>query len=58
MVQSGTLRYWGLGIYGGLIALWTGLDKIPLDKDTAIMLLAPIAAVIAADYYKHKADKA
>ena len=54
MVQQGTLRYWGLVMYAGLIALWSALDKIPLDREAAILLLAPIAAVIAADYYKHK----
>lgn len=53
----GNLRYWGLGFYAGLVALWTGLDKIALDDNIAIALLAPIAAVIGADYLKHKNDK-
>lgn len=56
MIQQGTLRYWGLVMYAGLIALWSALDKIPLDRDIAIILLAPIAAVIAADYYKHRIE--
>jgi hypothetical protein len=56
MVELGKLRYWGLGFYAGLVALWTGLDKLPLDENTAIILLAPIASVIAADYWKHKND--
>jgi hypothetical protein len=56
MVEYGKLRYWGLGFYAGLVALWTGLDKLPLNENTAITLLAPIAAVIAADYWKHKND--
>lgn len=51
------LRYWGLGFYAGLVALWTALDKIPLNEGTALALLAPIAAVFAADMIKHKADK-
>lgn len=57
MAETGKLRYWGLGFYAGLLALWTGLDKLPLDQNTAIALLAPIAVVIGADYYKHKNDK-
>jgi hypothetical protein len=56
MVEAGKLRYWGLGFYAGLVALWTGLDKLPLNEQTGITLLAPIAAVIAADYWKHKSD--
>ena len=56
MVEMGKLRYWGLGFYAGLVALWTGLDKLPLNEQTGITLLAPIAAVIAADYWKHKND--
>ena len=56
MVEAGKLRYWGLGFYAGLLALWTALDKIPLNQETALTLLAPIAAVIAADYWKHKSD--
>ena len=48
------LRYFGLGFYAGLLALWTGLDKLPLDQNTAIALLAPIAVVIGADVYKHR----
>ena len=27
-MSAGNLRYYGLGIYGGLVALWTGLDKV------------------------------
>ena len=57
MVEMGKLRYWGLGFYAGLVALWTGLDKLPLNEQTGITLLAPIAAVIAADYWKHKNDE-
>ena len=56
MVEMGKLRYWGLGFYAGLVALWTGLDKLPLNEHTGITLLDPIAAVIAADYWKHKSD--
>jgi len=56
MVEMGKLRYWGVGFYAGLVALWTGLDKLPLNEQTGITLLAPIAAVIAADYWKHKND--
>jgi|TARA_R110000850_G_C9738432_1_gene444112 hypothetical protein len=55
-MSNGNLRYWGLGIYGGLVALWTGLDKIALDDTVAVVLLAPIAGIIVADYAKHRAD--
>ena len=48
------LRYYALGAYVGLVALWTGLDKIALDESLAIGLLAPVAVVIGADYLKHK----
>jgi|TARA_R110002051_G_scaffold240252_1_gene300812 hypothetical protein len=57
-MSEGNLRYWGLGAYTGLIALWTSLDKIALDDGVIIALLAPIAAIIGADYLKHKKDKA
>ena len=55
-MSAGNLRYYGLGIYGGLVALWTGLDKIALDDTEAVALLAPIALLIGADYVKHKSD--
>ncbi|MBT6331808.1 MAG: hypothetical protein HOJ33_04110 [Gammaproteobacteria bacterium] len=55
-MSAGNLRYYGLGIYGGLVALWTGLDKIALDDTVAVALLAPIALLIGADYVKHKSD--
>jgi hypothetical protein len=55
-MSNGNLRYYGLGLYAGLVALWTGLDKVALDDSIAIALLAPIAAVIGADYFKHKDD--
>ena len=55
-MTEGNLRYYGLGLYAGLVALWTGLDKVALDDTIAIALLAPIAAVIGADYLKHKDD--
>ena len=55
-MSAGNLRYYGLGIYGGLVALWTGLDKISLDDTVAVALLAPIALLIGADYVKHKSD--
>jgi len=54
--MANNLRYYGLGGYVGLVALWTALDKIPLNDTIAIALLAPIALVIGADYYKHKSD--
>ena len=57
-MSAGNLRYWGLGFYTGLLALWTALDKIQLDQNTAIALLAPIAVVIGADYMKHRNDNA
>lgn len=57
-MSSGNLRYYALGAYTGLIALWTAQQQIPLNESTAIALLAPIAIVIGADYIKHKNDNA
>ena len=55
MVDSGKLRYWGLGFYTGLVALFTALDKIDVSQpEEAGALLAPIALVVTADIYKHK----
>jgi hypothetical protein len=54
--MAGNLRYYGLGAYTGLIALFTLLDKIVFDQTTAIALLAPIVVIISADYLKHKSD--
>lgn len=56
MVQTGTLRYWALGFYSALVALFVALDKIPVDQNTAVALLAPVALVIGADVYKHKTN--
>ena len=51
------LRYFGLAAYTGLVALFTGLDKIDVsDPTVAAALLAPIAIVITADIYKHRAE--
>ncbi len=51
------LRYFGLAAYTGLVALFTGLDKIDVsDPTVAGALLAPIAIVITADIYKHRAE--
>ena len=55
-MTNGNLRYYALGAYTGLIALWSTLDKIQLDEQTAIALLAPIGILIGADYLKHKND--
>ncbi len=54
--MAGNLRYYALGAYTGLIALWSATGKIELDETTSIALLAPIAILIGADYIKHKAD--
>lgn len=52
------LRYFGLGAYSGLVALFVGLDKVDISDPTiAAALLAPIALVITADIYKHRTDK-
>ena len=53
--MTANLRYYALGAYTGLIALFVALDKIELDVNTAIAILAPIALVIGADMVKHKA---
>ena len=55
-MSQGNLRYYALGAYSALIALWTGTKQIALDETTAIALLAPIAIIIGADYIKHKND--
>ena len=54
--MEGTLRYYGLAAYTGLVSLFVVLDKIAFDQNTAIALLAPVAAVIGADYLKHRND--
>ena len=54
--MEGNLRYYALGAYTGLIALWSATGKIAIDETTSIALLAPIAILIGADYIKHKAD--
>ena len=48
------LRYYALGAYTGLLALFVALDKVPLDQNTLIAVLAPIAVVLGADMIKHK----
>jgi len=49
------LRYFGLGAYTALVALWTALDKIDLSDPTlALGLLAPIVVVITLDIYKNR----
>ncbi len=48
------LRYYALAAYTGLVALFVGLDKIPLNDNTAIAILAPIALVISADMIKNR----
>jgi|TARA_R110000824_G_scaffold73064_6_gene186205 hypothetical protein len=53
-MSAGNLRYYALGAYTGLVALWTATNQIVLDDTTSIALLAPIAIVIGADYIKHK----
>jgi hypothetical protein len=55
-MTDGNLRYYGLAAYTGLVALFVALDKIVFDQTTAIALLAPIAAIIGADYLKHRLD--
>jgi ABC-type branched-subunit amino acid transport system permease subunit len=55
-MSAGNLRYYALGAYTGLIALWTSTQQIALDEQVAIALLAPIGILIGADYLKHKND--
>jgi ABC-type branched-subunit amino acid transport system permease subunit len=57
-MSAGNLRYYALGAYTGLIALWTSTQQIALNEQTAIALLAPIGILIGADYLKHKNDNA
>ena len=57
-MSEGNLRYYALGAYTGLIALWSVAGKLAMDETTAIALLAPIAIVIGADYIKHRNDNA
>jgi len=53
-MDTGKLRYYGLGAYTGLLALFVMFDKIELDATTATAALAPIAAVIGLDMIKHR----
>ena len=55
-MTDGNLRYYALGAYTGLIAIWSALDKIELNENTALALLAPIGILIGADYLKHRKD--
>ena len=55
-MDSGKLRYYALGAYTGLLALFVVLDKIELDATTATAALAPIAVLIGADVLKHRND--
>jgi hypothetical protein len=57
-MSAGNLRYYALGAYTGLVALWTATNQIALDEASSVALLAPIAIVIGADYIKHKNDSA
>lgn len=54
--MDGNLRYYALGAYTGLLALFVLFDKIELDAMTAVAALAPIAVVITADIIKHRSD--
>ena len=55
--DRGYLRYLGLGLYSGLVALFVSIDKLDISDPTiAGAVLAPIALVITADIYKHKND--
>jgi len=54
MVDTGNLRYYALGAYTGLLALFVVLDKIELDATTATAVLAPIAVILGADMLKHR----
>ena len=54
--MNGNLRYYALGAYTGLLALFVLFDKIELDATTAIAALAPIAVLIGADVVKHRND--
>jgi hypothetical protein len=56
MVETGQLRYYALAAYTGLVALFVALDKIPLDANTSVAILAPIAGVLVADIIKHRTD--
>ena len=51
--MSGNLRYYALGAYTGLVALWTATNQIVLNETVSVALLAPIALVVGADILKH-----
>ena len=55
-MDTGNLRYYALGAYTGLLALFVVLDKIPLNENSAVALLAPIAVVLGVDILKHRSD--
>lgn len=49
------LRYYALGAYTGLVALWSALGTLQVSNETvAAAVLAPIALVIGADIVKHR----
>lgn len=56
--MTANLRYYALGAYTGLVALWTATQQIPLNETTATALLAPIALVVGADILKHRNNTA
>tara|TARA_R110002167_G_scaffold100958_3_gene263296 strand:- start:1207 stop:1392 length:186 start_codon:yes stop_codon:yes gene_type:complete len=52
---AGRLRYHALWAYAGLVGLFVGLDKIPIDDLTSLAaVLAPVAFVITADVIKNR----
>jgi len=55
-MDTGKLRYYALGAYTGLIALFVLFDKIELDTTTTIAALGPIAALVTVDVIKHRKD--
>lgn len=58
MVDTGKLRYYALGAYTGLVALFAVVrpDIILADAGTIAIALAPIAGVITADIVKHRSE--
>ena len=55
--MEGKLRYVALGIYSGLVALWSVQGTLVVDTpEKAGLVLGPVVGILAVDYWKHKDD--
>ena len=55
--MAGNLRYVALGIYAGLVSLWSIQGTLTVDTpEKAALVLGPVVGILAVDYWKHKDD--